>query len=47
MPSSMSEARSPARTLLSPAAVRTRAHRLLDLGIRGELRHFAVELRRG
>ncbi len=42
----MSDAPSPARSLLSPAAVRTRAHRLLDLGIRGELRHFAVDSER-
>ncbi|WP_460448130.1 URC4/urg3 family protein [Alsobacter sp. SYSU BS001988] len=32
-----------ARTLLSPKAVRERAHRLLHLGVAGELPHFEVD----
>ena len=32
-----------ARSLLHPRAIRTRAHALLDLGIRGELPHFVVD----
>lgn len=35
---------SPALSLLSAAAVRARADRLLEIGLAGELRHFAVDL---
>ncbi|WP_375457641.1 URC4/urg3 family protein [uncultured Enterovirga sp.] len=40
------EATSPVRHLLSAAAVRERAGRLLDLGLKGELEHFTVHLDR-
>lgn len=42
MDSSHSEA-ALARSLLTPGAVRERAHRMLDLGIAGELPHFSVD----
>lgn len=36
----------PARRLLTAAAVRERAHLMLDKGLRGELQHFVVDLDR-